>query len=379
MVVRRIFIHRLGTYKSVNLGSELMIVFPTITLCMIVKDEADCINACLESVKALVSEIIIIDTGSTDQTIEICENYGAKVLAYEWKNDFADARNYGLSLSTGDWILWLDADEELDATNRARIPEILLNTNAHLLSLPVVNYYGKTTPVDKNNAYLIYQLRLLRNHKNIVFHNRIHETLLLPAELTEKDIESIPVPIHHYGYLQEITEIKQKGKRNIQLLQQELSDPAHSPWIEYHLASEFYRQEKYQQAFQLVNQSILLFLQKSQKPPSLLYKLKYAILIETNSLEGAWPSIKKAILLYPDYVDLHFFMGYILYKMKDYATALQAFEKCLELGDHHTKHLVLKGSGSFKAWRYKGLCLEQLGKMNEAQEAYRYEKITKMV
>ena len=355
-----------------------MNTFPAITLCMIVKDEANCIKDCLESVKGLVSEIIIVDTGSTDQTIEICENHGAKVYAYEWKNNFADARNYGLSLSTGDWILWLDADEELDATKKSQIPDILANTNAHLLSLPVLNYFGKTTPVDKNNAYLAYQLRLFRNHKNIVFHNRIHETPFLPAELTEKDIEHIPVSIHHYGYLQEITETKQKGQRNIQLLQQELSDPAHSPWIEYHLASEFYRQEKYQQAFQFVNQSILLFLQKSQKPPSLLYKLKYAILIETNSLEGAWPSIEKAILLYPDYVDLHFYMGYILYKMKDYTKALQAFEKCLELGDHHTKYLVLKGTGSFKAWKYKGLCLEQLGKMDEAKRAYQYEKNTKM-
>ena len=101
-------------------------------------------------------------------------------------------------------------------------------------------------------------------------------------------------------------------------------------------------------------------------------------MLETNSLEGAWPGIEKAILLYPDYVDLHFYMGFILYRMENYAEALQAFEKCLELGDHHTKYFVLKGMGSFKAWRYKGLCLEQLGKMDEAQEAYRYEKKTKM-
>ena len=352
---------------------------PTITLCMIVKDEADFISACLESVKGLVSEIIIIDTGSTDQTIELCKNHGAKLFPYKWKNDFADARNYGLSFATGDWILWLDADETLDVTNISLITETLSNTNAHLLSLPVLNYHGKTKPVDKNNAYLIYQLRLFRNYKNITFHNRIHETPLLPTDITENDIESIPVFIHHYGYLQEVTETKQKGQRNIHLLQQEMSDPAHSPWIEYHLASEFYRQEKYQQAFEYVNNSIILFLQQNQKPPSLLYKLKYAVLIETNSLEGAWPSIEKAILLYPDYVDLHFYMGYILYKKENYVMAIQAFDKCIELGDHHTKHLVLKGTGSFKAWRYKGLCLEQLGNKNDAQEAYRYEKLTKML
>lgn len=353
-----------------------MDAFPTISLCMIVKDEAKYINNCLESVKGLVNEIIIVDTGSSDQTIEICEKHGAKVYSYEWNNDFAEARNYGLSFSTGDWILWLDADEELDATEKAKIPEFLANTNAHVLSLPIYNYYGETIQVDKNNAYILYQLRLFRNHKNIKFHNRIHETPFLPAELTENDIENIPVSIHHYGYLQHIVEMKQKGQRNIKLLQQELLDSTHSPWIEYHLASEFYRQKEYQQAFDYVNQSILLFLKHSKKPPSLLYKLKYAILIETNSLDEAEQSIEKAILLYPDYVDLHFYKGYILYKMKNYSGALQAFEKCLELGNHHTKHLILNGVGSFKAWRYKGLCLEQLGKMEDAQEAYRYEKST---
>lgn len=355
-----------------------MNAFPTITLCMIVKDEAHCINSCLESVKGLASEIIIVDTGSSDQTVEICEDHGAKVYSYKWKNDFADARNYGLSLSTGDWILWLDADEELDASTKLKIPEALANTNAHLLSLPVLNYYGKSTPVDKNNAYLIHQLRLFRNNKDITFHNRIHETPLLTPDITVKDIESISVPIHHYGYLQDIVDMKQKGQRNIELLEQELSDSTHSPWVEYHLASEFYRQGQYQQAFYFVNQSILLFLQQSQKPPSLLYKLKYAILIETNSLDGAWPSIEKAILLYPDYVDLYFYKGYILYKMENYTEALQAFEKCLELGDHHTEHLILKGSGSFKAWRYKGMCLEQLGRLVEAHEAYLYEENIKI-
>ena len=351
-----------------------MNAFPTITLCMIVKDEAHCINKCLESVKGLASEIIIVDTGSSDQTVEICENHGAKVYTYKWKNNFADARNYGLSLSTGDWILWLDADEELDSTTRFKLPEALVNTNAHLLALPVLNYYGKSTPVDKNNAFVIHQLRLFRNYKDITFHNRIHETPLLPPEITAKDIESIPVSIHHYGYLQDIVDLKQKGLRNIKLLEHELEDSTHSPWVEYHLGSEFYRQGQYQQAFGFVNQSILLFLQQSQKPPSLLYKLKYAILIETNSLDGAWPSIEKAIHLYPDYVDLYFYKGYILYKMKNYNEALQAFEKCLELGDHHTTHLILKGSGSFNAWKYKGMCLEQLGRLVEAHEAYLYEE-----
>ena len=71
------------------------------------------------------------------------------------------------------------------------------------------------------------------------------------------------------------------------------------------------------------------------------------------------------VLLYPDYIDLHYNKGFILYKIDKYEKALEAFEKCLELGDKNSEHLVLNGVGSFKAQEYKNLCLEQLKKSNK--------------
>lgn len=84
-----------------------------LSLAMIVKDEEDCIKRCLDSVINLVDEIIIVDTGSTDKTVEICQSCNAQVFSYQWNNDFAAARNFGLDKVTRDWILWLDADEEV--------------------------------------------------------------------------------------------------------------------------------------------------------------------------------------------------------------------------------------------------------------------------
>ena len=85
----------------------------SVSLCMIVKNEADCLSRCLESMKGLVDEIIIVDTGSTDNTVEIAKQYGAVIKTYQWNNDFSQARNYSLSLATKEWILVLDADEYL--------------------------------------------------------------------------------------------------------------------------------------------------------------------------------------------------------------------------------------------------------------------------
>ena len=86
----------------------------SISLCMIVKDEQDVLKRCLESVKNIVDEIIIVDTGSTDNTIEIAKEYTHKIYHLKWENDFAKARNYSLSKATKDYILWLDADDYLD-------------------------------------------------------------------------------------------------------------------------------------------------------------------------------------------------------------------------------------------------------------------------
>ncbi|CAM4154306.1 glycosyltransferase family 2 protein [Lederbergia lenta] len=342
----------------------------TISLCMIVKNEEDCIERCLDSVHALVDEIIIVDTGSTDMTTTLCKKYKAKIYEYSWNQHFAKARNYGLSQATGDWILWLDADEELDKHGKLKIQEALESTDTKVFTLPTINYYGDTL-ANENEAFIHYQPRLFRNNHGIRFYNRIHENLRLPSGIEGQPIQA---QIKHYGYLQGIVNKKQKAKRNMKLLKEELRDQAHEPSTEYHLASEYYRNKEYERAFIYINQSILKFLRKGEKPPSITYKLKYAILIETGSFDGAWPSIEKAILLYPDYVDLYFYKGWILYNLEKYTEAIQTFEQCIELGEEHKDHLILKGVGSFKAWHHKGLCLEKLGEFVEAEKAFQQAK-----
>ena len=95
--------------------------FKSLSLAMIVKDEEQCIKRCLDSVVDLVDEIVIVDTGSTDKTIEICRSYNAQVFPYPWNNNFAEARNFGLDKVTKDWVLWLDADEEVAPENRCSL------------------------------------------------------------------------------------------------------------------------------------------------------------------------------------------------------------------------------------------------------------------
>jgi glycosyltransferase involved in cell wall biosynthesis len=345
--------------------------FKRLSLCMIVKNEEEFISKCLSSVKRVVDEIVIVDTGSSDRTVEICKSFGAQVYEFPWNHSFADARNFGLERATGDWILWMDADEEVDASNVSKLRDILYS-DEDILSIHLINYFGERPEPDK--TFEIVHTRLLRNHKGFKFSGKIHEMLNVEEVLTIPEdglnIKTVPIKIHHYGYLDSVTKNKKKFKRNLTMLKEDLKQKDHSPWTHYHIAAEYYGQEEYSKAFDHVNESIKDFLMRLQTPPSLLYRLKYSILISTGSIDGAWPGIEKACILYPDYVDLHFYKGLILYLKDMFKEAMETFDHCLEMGEANLQHLTLKGVGSFQALHYKGCCLEKLGQIEEAARCY---------
>lgn len=347
---------------------------PKVSLCMIVKDEEENIERCLASVQPFVDEMIVVDTGSTDQTISMCKAAGAKVYPFQWNNHFAEARNYSLDQASGEWILWMDGDEVLEVSAESCWKEKLAEETEHILNVHLVNYMGESP--DPNETYHIAHPRLFRNGIGLRFLYHIHEALnveeIFAGERALKKIKQHDgLTIHHYGYLQSHTIAKQKSERNLHMLLHELTLDNNNPWTEYHLASEYYRLEKYKQAYEFVNLSIARFLRKDKLPPSLLYKLKYSCLISLGSIDGIPAAIDKAIIMYPDYVDLYFYKGVALYLSNLHSLALDVFEQCLLLGEDNIQHLTLKGAGSFHAWYYKGLCLEKLGKFEAAVEAYK--------
>lgn len=110
---------------------------------MIVKDEESFIANCLQSVQDIVDEIIIVDTGSTDKTIEIANTYGVKIYHLPWNNNFSAARNFSLDKATGEWIIILDADEELNSLDKSKLKQLTNNKDIDAYYLKVYNYLGK--------------------------------------------------------------------------------------------------------------------------------------------------------------------------------------------------------------------------------------------
>jgi hypothetical protein len=208
----------------------------TLSLCMIVKDEEQMLPGCLAPLVGHVDEMIVVDTGSSDRTVEIAESFGAKVVRFPWTGSFSDARNASIEAATGDWLIYLDADEHLEAEDAPRLRELLGRTWREGFHLVETNYTGGA---DAGSAVTHTALRLWRNRPQYRFEGRIHEqkTQTMPTYLPER-FETTTIRVRHYGYLNHRIASKEKSRRNVELLQQEAAE-APTPFTDYNLAMSF--------------------------------------------------------------------------------------------------------------------------------------------
>jgi glycosyltransferase involved in cell wall biosynthesis len=184
-----------------------------ITLSMIVKNEEKYLKDCLLSVRDIVDEIIIVDTGSVDNTISIAKEFGAKLFHFKWIDDFSAARNFALENSASDWILYLDADERLSENSVSEIKEItkLANKCAYFCKVKSINEIsGKSSVMD--------YVRLFPNDKTIKFEGKIHEQIEEPLRKAGYSIKKSNIEIIHIGYNLAEDGLKEKAKRNLQIL-----------------------------------------------------------------------------------------------------------------------------------------------------------------
>src|SRR4051794_34737463 len=209
----------------------------TLTLAMIVKDEEEHLGRCLEAAAPWVDQLVVVDTGSTDRTVEIAREHGADVLHHAWTGDFAAARNVSFEAATGDWVMYLDADEVLVDGEGPRLRELLGRVWREAFFLVETNYTGS---LEEGTAVTHNALRVFRNRPEYRFEGRMHEQIAqhLPSYLPER-VELSPVRVDHYGYLGVVRDTKDKGRRNIELLERQEAEQGPSPFLHYNLGSEY--------------------------------------------------------------------------------------------------------------------------------------------
>jgi tetratricopeptide (TPR) repeat protein len=190
----------------------------TVGLSMIVKNGADTLRACLESVRGVVQQIVIADTGSTDNTCDIAREFGASIISVPWENDFAKARNAALEPVQTDWVLVLDADEELDRDAKQNMPQLMQAAAIGGYLTPIRNYVGMrfsrgwdrtAVPNDGRHqrakdapAYFIHEnCRFFRRDPKIYFTGRVHELVENQVSGLGYKLAVANFCIHHFGQL----------------------------------------------------------------------------------------------------------------------------------------------------------------------------------
>jgi glycosyltransferase involved in cell wall biosynthesis/Tfp pilus assembly protein PilF len=197
------------TQKNINSASV-----PRLSLCMIARDEADFLDRCLQSIRGLVDEIVVVDTGSTDGTAGVVGRHGGRLLQRSWDGDFSAARNYAVQEARGEWVLVLDCDEELAASDHAAVRGVLEGQGASAYYLTTRNYVYQTDRAgfcpcggeyqreekDYPGWFPTTKVRLWRRNNQIRFVGAVHELVEKTLQDAGIEIGECQVPVHHYGY-----------------------------------------------------------------------------------------------------------------------------------------------------------------------------------
>ncbi|MEG0086179.1 MAG: glycosyltransferase family 2 protein [Niameybacter sp.] len=247
----------------------------TLSACLIAKNEENLIANCLESIKDIVQEIIVVDTGSTDRTLEIARSYGAKVTQIEWENDFSKARNLSLELATQDWILVLDCDETLSKEDGKKLKNLFSQQIPYEgFHIHLNNYIGGRT------ISSVLVLRLFKNRKAFRFKGKIHEQVG-PTIVALYGIESVPyidLAINHYGYDPTYSSQSLKSDRNLNLLLQYTPEQKDGYYY-YVLGNEYVRISDYAEAIHCYLSSLDLCKKAHEKPVYLSYTVMHLGLV----------------------------------------------------------------------------------------------------
>jgi len=317
----------------------------TLSVCMIVKDEEKNVTDCLESIKDIADEIIIVDTGSKDKTKEVVSKYTDKIFDFQWIDDFSAARNYSLSKAISDWVLWVDADDVVETPEKI-LP--LLNEPFSLCNFNIV--YG-------NDVFR--QPRLFRNFMNIQFAGRVHE---YPSFTGMDCKEKSDVIVRHKT---EKHSTEDRSQRNLRILNKALEDDSNNTRTMFYLANTLKELGQYDNAIDMYRK----YLGKSVFKDERWMAQKYIgnILMWNKKYEEAIKEFKNAIEIDDRWAESYYYMGECYYFLKDYKICIELMEKAYrkKLPDSSFwKELSIYNEAPL---RYLFACYEKLGEMRYAR------------
>ncbi len=323
---------------------------------MIVKNEENNIEACLNSVLGIADEIIIVDTGSSDETVNLCRKYTQKIYYYEWQNDFAAARNKAFSYATGDYILWLDADDIIAEKDRENFLKLKQDIDFDIDV--VMMRYNTTFDEDGKVVFSFYRERLLKRARNFLWVEPVHEYIQISGKIINSEIA-----VTH------TKKQKEKSRRNIEIYEKNLKNRKNlSPRGMYYYARELREHGNYKKAENWLKRFL-----KSKKgwiEDNISACEELAICLELQGKrDKILPALFKSFEFDTPRAEICCRIGYFYKKAGDFARAIYWFSSVFML-------IRPEGSWGFireDCWGYIpalecAVCCDKIGLIEEAEQ-----------
>jgi tetratricopeptide (TPR) repeat protein len=322
--------HEVALSNLSHISESIDTSYQKISLCMILKNEEKFLPGCLRTAKDLVDEIIVVDTGSTDRTMEIAREYGAKVYEHSWQNDFSLHRNQSMDYATGDWILILDADEELEPSEHALIRSATARREIDAVTFVVYN------KIQGGRTGFLNSHRLFRSGKGYHYSGIVHNQLMMDGISLASQFKVI-----HHGYGLSDEQMRAKGKRTEALLMKQIEENPDNAFAHFNLA-QIYRglgepQKSLDHALKVIENLSVKEIDRRHVYVMALDQIGCAY-VGLEQLEKAKEYFYKALEIKDDYLDPLFNLGYVYSKEGKFDKADEIFHRYLRVREAFSEH-----------------------------------------
>ena len=333
-----------------------------LTLCMIVKNEENTLKESLSRASSFVDEIIIVDTGSTDNTKDIALEFTDKIYDFKWCSDFSKARNYSIEKASNDWILVLDADEFIVDFSRSSVEKFIENpSNRNKVGrIKRINFMEDSYV----NSKYIERINRLFNRNYFNYEGIIHEQVVA-LDGKPYETEMVDITADHVGYTLEALNKTGKIKRNMDLLKMALKDNLEDPYLYFQLGKSYYMLKNYNDAVMHFEKALSFPLDFNLEYVEDLVETYGYALINSGRYQEAL-ILENCIEVYSNFADFHFILGLIYMNNAKFTQAVESFLKCTEFS-----YARVEGVNTYVAYYNIGVIYDVLGFREDALKYYR--------
>ena len=346
-----------------------------ISVCIITKNECSKLEKCLQCIKGIADEIVVVDTGSTDDTVKMVRDYTSSVYEFDWIDDFAAAKNFAISKAVNDYVLIIDSDEYLKT---GRIDELKESIELHPDS---VGRFKRLDQFDNDDGFMesITWTNRIFNRRMFHFEHRIHEQIVLGSVFDNLDKRTYIYHSHnmnynvydtdlyfiHDGYIGTPEERQTKAERNIIILQKEFEVSPDDPYIQYQLGKSYYMIKDYPKALSFFEKATICDVDAREEWVLDLVTTYGYTLLELQKYDTAimLEGVKQEFSYSSDY---YFMMGLVYMNNALFEEAIKSFFEAINVGN-----AKVVGTDSFRAYYNIGVIYECLEIRKEALKYYR--------